>query len=45
MKMQDVEIVCMLPYAVEHKHVIRDRIPDAGVEPQAFGTQAQGWPR
>ncbi len=37
MEMQDVEIAGLLAHAVEHQHVVGDRIADAGVEPQRLG--------
>ena len=37
MEMQDVEVVGALADAIEHQHVIGDRIADAGVEPQRLG--------
>ena len=37
MEVQDVEVVGALAHAVQHQHVIGDRIADAGVEPQRRG--------
>ena len=37
MEVQDVEIVGALAHAIEHQHVIGNRIADAGVEPQRLG--------
>ena len=37
MEMQDVEVVGALAHAIEHQHVIGDRIADAGVEPERLG--------
>ena len=37
MEVQDVEVVGALAHAIEHQHVIGDRIDDAGVEPQRLG--------
>ena len=37
MEMQDVEVVGALADAIEHQHVIGDRIADAGVEPECLG--------
>ena len=37
MEVQDVEVVGPLAHAIEHQHVIGNRIPDAGVEPQCLG--------
>ena len=37
MEVQDVEVVGALAHAIEHQHVIGDRIEDAGVEPQRLG--------
>ena len=37
MEVQDVELVGALAHAIEHQHVIGDRIDDAGIEPQRLG--------
>ena len=37
MEVQDVEVIGALAHAIEHQHVIGDRIDDAGVEPQRLG--------
>ena len=37
MEVQDVEVVGALAHAIEHQHVIGNRIADAGVEPQRLG--------
>ena len=37
MEVQNVEIVGALAHAIEHQHVIGNRIADAGVEPQRLG--------
>ena len=37
MEVQDVEVVGALAHAIEHQHVIGDRIADAGVEPERLG--------
>ena len=37
MEVQDVEVVGALAHAIEHEHVVRDRIAYAGVEPQRLG--------
>ena len=37
MEMQDVELVDPLADAIEHHHVVGDRIADAGVEAERLG--------
>jgi hypothetical protein len=37
MEVQDVKVIGVLTHAIEHQHVIGDRIDDAGVEPQRLG--------
>jgi ABC-type microcin C transport system duplicated ATPase subunit YejF len=41
-EMQDVELIGKLANAIEHQHVIRNRIADVGIEPQCLrGTAHQ----
>ena len=43
-EVQDVEVVGALPHAVEHQHVIGNRIAHAGVEPQRLAARrARDW--
>ena len=45
MEVQNVEVVGALAHAVEHQHVIGNRIDDAGVEPQRLAVRrARDWP-
>jgi hypothetical protein len=37
MEVQNVEVVGALPHAIEHEHVVSDRVAYAGVEPQRRG--------
>ncbi len=37
MEMQDVEVVGLLADAIEHQHIIGNRVTDAGVEPERLG--------
>ena len=37
MEVHDIEVVSALAHAIEHQHVIGNRVADAGVEPQRLG--------
>ena len=35
MKVQNIEFVRLAPHPVQHEHVVRNDIPDLGVQPQS----------